>query len=105
MELPEWHKLDDVSHGRLSSLRTQASIVSIQELHGSEVRPPYPDYDDRHWQTRGVDDGVAGLVHVCDHSVSDDEQNVVLLQEENNNTGRKSKEERRGDKRRDSVDE
>ena len=78
-KLPVWHKLDDVSHGGLAGLRAQTSIVSIEELHSSEVRPPYSYDDDGHGQTRGVDDGTAGVIHVRDHSVSDDQQNVVLL--------------------------
>lgn len=90
LELPEWHKLDDVSHGGLARLRAQTSIVSIQELHGTEVCPPYSDNDDRHGQTRGVDDGAACIIHVCDHSVSDDQQNVVLLQEKSNNRSSRS---------------
>jgi len=79
LELPEWNKLHDVPHGGLARSRAQNSIVAVQELHGAEVRPSYPDDDDGHGQLRGVDDGAARLVHVCDHSVGDDQQDKVLL--------------------------
>lgn len=79
LELPEGHKLHDVPHGGLACSRVKSPVVSIQELHGSEICPAYSDNDDRHGQTGGVDDGTACLIHVCDYSVSDDEENVVLL--------------------------
>lgn len=85
-KLPERHKLDDVSHGRLPSHRAQSSIVPIQELHGGEVCIPHSYNDDGHRQTRGVDDGIARLIHVCDHSIGDDEENIILLWRERNNT-------------------
>ena len=91
LELPEWYKLDDVPHGRLAGSRAQNSVIPIQELHSTEVRPPHPNNDDGHGQTRGVDDGLAGVVHVCDHAVSDDEQNKVLLQEDGSGTGRRKR--------------
>ena len=82
LKLPEWYKLDNVSHGGLASLRAQTSIVSIQELHSAKVSIPYSDNDDGHGQTGGIDDGIACVVHVCDHSVSDDEENIVLLRKD-----------------------
>jgi len=85
LELPVRHKLDDVSNGRLSDLRAQASIVPVQELHGTEVGPPDANDDDGHGQAGGVDDGAARLIHVCDHSVSDDQQNKVLLRGDGSN--------------------
>lgn len=81
-KLPEWHKLDNVSHGGFAGQRPQTSIVSIQELHSCEVRVAHSNDDDRHGQPGGVDDGAAGLVHVCDDSVGDDEEDEVLLRED-----------------------
>lgn len=85
-ELPKWNKLDYVSHGSFSGQRAQTAIVAVQELHGGEVGSPDSYNDDGHWQARGVDDGVAGLVHVGDHPVSDDQQNKVLLHEDEEKT-------------------
>lgn len=79
LELSEWHKLHNVPHGSLACSRAQNAVVSIQELHGTEVCPPYSNNDDGHGKARGVDDGTACLIHVCDHPVSDDQQNKVLL--------------------------
>lgn len=81
-KLPERDKLHDVAHGGLASHGTQASVVPIQELHGGEVGPTHADDDNGHGQAGGVDDGVPGLVHVCDDSVGDDEENKVLLWKE-----------------------
>ena len=79
LKLPEGNKLHDVPQGSHARSRAQNPIVSVQDLHGAEVRPSYPDDDDGHGQLRGVDDGAEGLVHVCDHPVSDDQQHKVLL--------------------------
>lgn len=79
LELPEWYELHNVPHGCLARSRAQNSIISIQELHGSEVGPAHPDNDDGHGQTGGIDDGTAGLVHVCDDSIGDYEENKVIL--------------------------
>lgn len=90
LELSVRHKLDDVSHGGLAGLRAQTSVVSVQELHGAEVGPAHPNNYDGHGQARGVDDGAACLIHVGDHSVSDDQQNKVLLWGDGNNRGSRS---------------
>lgn len=45
-ELPERDKLDNVSGDRLPHRRPQHAIVSIQQLHGLEVRWPHPNDDD-----------------------------------------------------------
>lgn len=81
-KLPEWHKLDNVSHGGFACQRPQASIVSIQELHSCEVCVAYSNDDNGHRQPGGINDGTACLIHVCDHSVGDDEEDKVLLQED-----------------------
>lgn len=79
LELSEWNKLDNISHGSLACSRAQKSIISIQELHGAEVGPAHSHDNNRHGQTRGFDDGVASLIHVRDHAIGDDEQYQVLL--------------------------
>lgn len=79
LELPEWHKLHNVTHGSFACSRAQNSIISIQELHGAEVCPAYSNNYDGHGQTRGIDDGTTCLFHVRDHSISDDEENKVIL--------------------------
>lgn len=81
-KLPERHKLDNVSHGGFACQRAQTSIVSVQELHRCEVCVAYSNDDDGHGQSGGIDDGTACLIHVCYHSVGDDEEDKVLLQED-----------------------
>lgn len=78
-KLPEGDKLHDVPHGSLASHGAQASVVSVQELHGREVRVADSHDDDGHGQAGGVDNGVPSLVHVCDDSVGDDEEDKILL--------------------------
>ena len=79
-ELPERDKLDNVSGDRLPHRRPQHAIVSIQQLHGLEVRWPHPNDDDWQRQPRRPNNSVPGLIEVCDLTVSEDEEDVVLLQ-------------------------
>ena len=90
-KLPVRYKLHDVSHRSLASRGAQAPVVSVQELHGSEICVPNPNNDDRHGQAGGVDDGIPGLVHVCDDSVSNDEEDKVLLWRRRHAKDRKAK--------------
>lgn len=80
LEISEWHELDDVPRGDVTTWRAQQFVVAVQELHGTEVCPAHAHYDDGHGQAGRLHDGAARLVHVCDHSIRDDEQHVVLLQ-------------------------
>lgn len=78
-EVPEGHKLDDVSKDRLSLGRPQNPIITIQHLHVTEVSVPHSDDDDRHGEVGGVDNGLPGVSHVCDDTVCQDQQDEVLL--------------------------
>lgn len=88
LEISEGHKLDDVSWGDITSGWTQQFVITVKELHSTEVCLAHTHYDDRHGQTRGLYDSSACLVHVCDHSICDDEQHKVLLQMERENNVR-----------------
>lgn len=80
LKISEGHKLDDVSGGDVPPGRGQQFVITVKELHLAEVRPSHTHDNDRHGQTRGLHDSSACLVHVCDHTVCDDEQHKVLLQ-------------------------
>lgn len=84
-KISEGDKLDDVSCGDITSGWTQQFVITIKELHRTEVCPAHAHDNDRHGQMRGLDNGSACLVHVCDHSICDDEQHIVLLQMEREN--------------------
>ena len=75
----KWDKLYNVPFcwSAISSL--QDPIVPVQEVHVTEVCIPYPHNDEGHGQTGGIDNGVPGLVHVRDDSISQQEQNIVSL--------------------------
>lgn len=78
VEISEGHKLDDVSGGDVTVGRTQQLVVTVKKLHGAEVCAANTHDDDGHGQMRGIYDGSACVVHVCDHSICDDEQHIVL---------------------------
>lgn len=71
LELSEKHEVHDISIGDLTHKGAQGSAVTVQELHGPEVGTAHSEYDDEHGQL-GIDDGLSGLVQVCDHTLSDD---------------------------------
>ena len=79
LEISEGHKLDDVPRSDIPSGRSQQFIVTVEELHGTEVRRTHTHNDDGHRQTGGFYNSGARLVHVCDHAICDDEQHKVLL--------------------------
>ena len=85
LEIPVGHKLDDVSRGGVAGRRTQQLVVAVEELHRAEVCIAHAHYDDWHGQTGGLYYRSTRLIHVCDHSVCDDEQHVVLLQMDREN--------------------
>lgn len=90
MEMSERHKLDNVSGGCLPRGGQQQFVVAVQKLHGAEVRAAHAHYDDGHGQTGRRHDGGACLVHVCDHTVCEDEQHKVLLRmDRNKGTGQR----------------
>lgn len=84
VKLPERHKLHNVSDGGFPSGCLQQFVVTIQELHGAEICCTDPHYNDGHWQTRGLHNGNASLVHVCDDTICEDEQHKVLLHKNRN---------------------
>lgn len=79
-EIPEGDELHNIADGLLAGVGPQHAGISIQELHGGEVGVANADDDDGHGQLGRLDDGVAGLVHVADDAVCDDEESEVLLQ-------------------------
>ncbi|TNN40619.1 hypothetical protein EYF80_049209 [Liparis tanakae] len=80
-------ELDDVSGDGLADRRPQHAVVSVQKLHGLEVRRPDPHDDDRQRQARRPDDGVPGLIEVGDLAVGEDEEDRVLLQRDRHGGG------------------
>lgn len=74
------HKLHDVSENRLSLRRAQHSVVSVQDLHVSEVGVAHAHDDDGEGLVGGAHNGLARVRHVRHHAVGEDEQDVVPLQ-------------------------
>lgn len=50
LELPEWHKLDNVSDSWFSRRGPKDSIVTIKKLHGTKVCSSNTHNDDGHGQ-------------------------------------------------------
>lgn len=95
-EVPEGHKLDDVSKDRLALGRPQNPIVTIQHLHVTEVSVPHAHNDDGHGEVGGMDDGLPSVCHVRDDTVSQDQQDeVLLLSDARDRGGRRAGETRR----------
>lgn len=82
LELPEGHKLHDVTERGLAPGGAQDTIVPVQGLHIREVSIAHPHDDDGHGQVGGAHDGLPRISHVGHHSVGQDQQNVVLLGEQ-----------------------
>lgn len=80
LEVPKWHKLDNVSEHRLALGRPQDPIVTIQHLHVAKIGVAHADDDDGHGEVRGVDDGLSGVSHVCDDAIRQDQQDEILLE-------------------------
>lgn len=78
-ELPVWDKLDNVSGNSLPYCRPEDAVISVQKFHGLKVRRPHPHDDDGQWQQRCPNDGVPGLIKVCDLAVGQEEEDKVLL--------------------------
>mmetsp|Transcript_15399 Transcript_15399/g.33136 ORF Transcript_15399/g.33136 Transcript_15399/m.33136 type:complete len:200 (+) Transcript_15399:546-1145(+) len=80
-KLRKRHKLHDVANGLLAAWRDESNRVRVKHIHGFECRcrRAYANDDDRHWILRGFHDGFFGLVHVCDHTVRENQEHVVEL--------------------------
>lgn len=78
-EVSEWHKLNDVAKNRLSLGRSQDPIVPIQHLHVTEISISYSNYNDRHGEMGGMDNGFACIGHVCDDAIRQNQQDEILL--------------------------
>lgn len=79
LELPEWHKLDNVSDSWFSWRGPKNSIVTIKKLHGIEVCSPNTNNDDGHGQFWSINYGSSGLIKVCYHTIRYDQKYKVLL--------------------------
>lgn len=79
-EISEGDKLDNVSGNSFSHGGPEHAVVSIQKLHGLKIGRPHPHDNDGQGQPRCSDDGVSGLIEICDLPVGEDEEDEVLLQ-------------------------
>ena len=60
-------------------LHLSPSFISVQFIHVFEISRTNTHNDDRHGQTRGFDDRSFSILHVCQHTISQEKQHIVLL--------------------------
>lgn len=80
-KVSEGHKLDNVPQDRFSFWRAQDTVISIQDLHVSEVGVPHTHDDNGQRLVGGTHDGLPCVRHVGHHTVREDQQDVVFLVE------------------------
>lgn len=78
-EVPEGHKLDNVTKHRFPLGGPQDAVIAVQHLHITEVRVAHSHDDDRHGQVGGMDDGLPGVSHVRDDTIGENQQDEILL--------------------------
>lgn len=79
LELPEGHKLDNVTHYGLALGGAQDAIIPIQDLHVGEVCIAHTHDDDGHGQVGGPDNGLPCVSHIGHDTICQDQQDEVLL--------------------------
>jgi len=79
LELPEWHKLDNVSDSWFSWWGSKNSIVTIKKLHSIKVCSSNTNNDNGHGQFRGINYGSSSLIKVCYYTIRYDQKYKVLL--------------------------
>ena len=63
------HKLDDISFTSLTIRCLEDPVISVQYIHGSEIRASYTDYYNGDRQGGGVHNGWPSVIHVWDYSI------------------------------------
>ena len=80
LEVVEGHKLHNIcSHILAVGARVQSLVVAIKCLHRVELGITNADNNDAEWILRASHDLIDCLVHIGDHTISDNHQNVELL--------------------------
>lgn len=78
-EVPEGHKLDDVSKNRFSSRWIQDPFTTVQHLHVTEISIANANNNDGHGEVGGLNDGLPCVGHVSNDTICQDEEDEVLL--------------------------
>ena len=80
LEVIERHKLHDIgSHILAVGARVESLVVAIKCLHRFKVGITNADDNDAEWILGASHDLIDCLVHIGDHTISDNNQNVELL--------------------------
>eukprot|EP00350_Pseudokeronopsis_sp_OXSARD2_P009538 CAMPEP_0170562742 /NCGR_PEP_ID=MMETSP0211-20121228/62260_1 /TAXON_ID=311385 /ORGANISM="Pseudokeronopsis sp., Strain OXSARD2" /LENGTH=121 /DNA_ID=CAMNT_0010880041 /DNA_START=74 /DNA_END=439 /DNA_ORIENTATION=- len=76
-ELFELDELNDIPGSSFSLAVPQHILITIKLFHCFELFFAYANYDDAQRQVGSFDNGVFGLIHVVDLSISQYQKNVV----------------------------
>ena len=84
-EVPEWHKLHNITNHSLAWGGSEDTVIPIQNAHEGEIGLPNPDNDERHGQRWGLHYGLDCLVHVRECTICQQQQDMVGLQQRTRN--------------------